>query len=236
MGKVMGVVAVSADPRLVFRIVQVLHTVASPLESVARTRAELGALLVDGRERIVIAGLLELWWLRAETAARRVHGIQACIAVGAAVTPHVVMEVIALGATAVIADEALETQLPHAVEHALAGMVWLPSTVMPSLARALTSPRSPVAPVPAGATLSGREADVIALFAKGYSNKEIAEHLGIATKTVETYKHRVKLRFNVSERRDLVALAEQEGLLHRHTPPVGQAAIPGRRADGTGRA
>ncbi|MDQ8149271.1 MAG: response regulator transcription factor [Gemmatimonadota bacterium] len=134
-------------------------------------------------------------------------------------TPRVVMEAIALGATAVIADEAIETQLPHAVQQALAGMVWLPTSVMPLLARALQDAPPSDAPSSARAALSQRETEVLELAAKGYSNREIAERLGIATKTVETYKHRVKLRSNASGRRALVELAEREGLLHRFTPP-----------------
>lgn len=52
-----------------------------------------------------------------------------------------------------------------------------------------------------------------------------AEHLGIAVKTVETYEHRVKLRYNLHGRRELIALAVREGLLGAPTPPTGVGAV-----------
>jgi DNA-binding NarL/FixJ family response regulator len=61
--------------------------------------------------------------------------------------------------------------------------------------------------------LSGREADVMRLLAWGYSNKEIAAHLGLSVKTVETYKARLMEKLRLQSRVDIVRYAVRHGWL-----------------------
>ncbi|TLS50452.1 response regulator transcription factor [Paenibacillus antri] len=63
-------------------------------------------------------------------------------------------------------------------------------------------------------SLSDREKEVLALIAKGYSNKEISEHLMISVKTVETHKGNLMEKLNVRTRPELVKYAAKKGLLH----------------------
>jgi len=53
-------------------------------------------------------------------------------------------------------------------------------------------------------TLSRREREVLQLIAEGCTNKQIAPHLGISTKTVESHVMRVKKKLNVRETAGLV--------------------------------
>lgn len=173
-----------------------------------------------------MAGVNELRWLGSERSARFADKIRAVIGVVPTSTTEHVLGAVALCAMAVVAADAIDTQLPHAIAHVTAGMVWLPTAVMPTLSRALVSHVPPDIRTVSRSEVSPREADVLTLSAKGFSNREIAERLGIAVKTVETYKHRVKLRFNLTGRREMVALAEREGWLDRPTPPQGHDGIP----------
>lgn len=62
-------------------------------------------------------------------------------------------------------------------------------------------------------TLSEREEEVLRRVAWGESNKEIADVLGISTKTVETYKARITEKLGLRSRTDMVRYAVRRGWL-----------------------
>lgn len=61
--------------------------------------------------------------------------------------------------------------------------------------------------------LSDRELDVVRLVVEGSSNDEIATHLGIASKTVESHLRRIFERVGVVSRTELATRALREGWL-----------------------
>lgn len=61
--------------------------------------------------------------------------------------------------------------------------------------------------------LSDREEEVLRRIAWGESNKEVAENLGISTKTVETYKSRITDKLGLKTRSEMVRYALQRGWL-----------------------
>ena len=61
--------------------------------------------------------------------------------------------------------------------------------------------------------LSNREQEVLRGVAYGYTNREIAEHLGISVKSVETYRYRLSDKLEFGSRADLVRFALDLGLL-----------------------
>lgn len=61
--------------------------------------------------------------------------------------------------------------------------------------------------------LSDREAEVVRLIAAGHSNKEIAGHLDLSIKTVESYKARSLEKLGLHSRADVVRYALQRGWL-----------------------
>lgn len=61
--------------------------------------------------------------------------------------------------------------------------------------------------------LSDREKEVLALIAKGFSNKEIAEQLTISVKTVEAHKGNLMEKLQMKTRPELVSYALKKGLL-----------------------
>lgn len=61
--------------------------------------------------------------------------------------------------------------------------------------------------------LSKREKEVLRAVAYGYTNREIAERLGISVKSIETYRYRVAEKLAFRSRADLVRFALEVGLL-----------------------
>jgi len=60
--------------------------------------------------------------------------------------------------------------------------------------------------------LTGREREVLALIARGRSNKRIALELGISEKTVKTHVGHVLAKLGVTDRTQAALLAVQHGL------------------------
>ncbi|GAA3829404.1 helix-turn-helix transcriptional regulator [Sphaerisporangium flaviroseum] len=93
-----------------------------------------------------------------------------------------------------------------------------PSSTSPSSAKsssASSSPADSFASSPdesALATLTNREQEVLALVATGLSNREIAERLFIAQKTVSVHVSNILAKLGVSSRTQAAAYAHQEGL------------------------
>ena len=62
--------------------------------------------------------------------------------------------------------------------------------------------------------LSPRELEVLKLVAKGMRNKEIADHLGVSSDTVQTHIKHFFVKLNVSDRTAAVTVALSRGILH----------------------
>jgi len=62
--------------------------------------------------------------------------------------------------------------------------------------------------------LSEREKKVLIMLAWGYSNKEIAGHLALSVKTVETYKMRIGEKLGLRSRTEMVQYALRQGWLN----------------------
>jgi two-component system response regulator NreC len=61
--------------------------------------------------------------------------------------------------------------------------------------------------------LSERERDVLELVARGYTNREVAERLGVSKKTVDTYRVRLQDKLSARSRADIVRYALEHGIL-----------------------
>ncbi len=62
-------------------------------------------------------------------------------------------------------------------------------------------------------SLSDREGEVLRFIARGFTNKEVANLLGVSIKTVETYKTRLNRKLNLHSRADVVRYALAQGWL-----------------------
>lgn len=61
--------------------------------------------------------------------------------------------------------------------------------------------------------LSIREREVLALLARGHTNREAADQLGLSMRSVETYRARINEKLGFSSKADLVRYALENGVL-----------------------
>jgi DNA-binding NarL/FixJ family response regulator len=107
------------------------------------------------------------------------------------------------GASGYLVKGLPQEMLVNAVRRVHAGGRYLP----PPMSQALAA-RTP------DSNLSAREREVLALVAKGNSNKEIAAALGITEATVKCHVSVILMRLNASDRTQAVVTALQRGLVH----------------------
>lgn len=74
-------------------------------------------------------------------------------------------------------------------------------------------PRVPREGAESLALLSPREREVFERLARGQTQREVAEALGLSVKTVETYRARIGDKLGLKSRADLVRLALESGVL-----------------------
>jgi DNA-binding NarL/FixJ family response regulator len=70
------------------------------------------------------------------------------------------------------------------------------------------------------ALLSQREREVLELVAQGFTNQQIADHLGLSVKTVETYRARLVEKLGLQSRAELVRYALDSGLFGGEAGPA----------------
>jgi two-component system, NarL family, response regulator NreC len=120
--------------------------------------------------------------------------------------PGYAREAMLRGARGYVLKEADESELVHAIRTVAAGGTYL----QPELgARLLTDAGAPSAANP----LTQREREVLRLLALGHTNGEVAEHLHLSVRTIETHRANLQAKLGVAGRADLVRHARERGLL-----------------------
>ncbi|MEU5631189.1 response regulator [Streptomyces rishiriensis] len=114
------------------------------------------------------------------------------------------------GATGYLLKDAPRDELFTAVRAAAEGRTVLSPAVATRLVTAVRAPRTPAAE-----PLSAREREVLALVARGTSNREIARELFISEATVKTHLTHLYAKLGVNDRAAAVAAAYERGILGR---------------------
>jgi NarL family two-component system response regulator LiaR len=112
------------------------------------------------------------------------------------------------GAAGYLLKNVAPTELARAVRAAHAGEALLDPLVAARLVEAIAQPPGEPAPE----RLTAREQEVLALIARGFSNKRIARELGIAEKTVKTHVGHVLAKLGVTDRTQAAVHAVRMGL------------------------
>ncbi|MDX3313815.1 MULTISPECIES: response regulator transcription factor [unclassified Streptomyces] len=112
------------------------------------------------------------------------------------------------GATGYLLKDAPRDELFTAVRAAAQGRTVLSPAVATRLVSAVRAPRSP-----GEEPLSAREREVLALVARGTSNREIARDLFISEATVKTHLTHLYAKLGVNDRAAAVARAYERGIL-----------------------
>lgn len=120
-------------------------------------------------------------------------------------------EALRAGASGYIIKRAEESEIIQAIHAASQGDIY----VHPAMTRALlhqpvTTERRRGTPA---TVLTRREVDVARLLAKGNTNRQIAELLGISIRTVESHRANLMGKLGLSSRVELVTYAEEHDLL-----------------------
>jgi len=112
------------------------------------------------------------------------------------------------GAAGYLLKNVAPAELARAIRAAHAGEALLDPLIAARLVEAIAQP----AGEPAAERLTAREQQVLALIARGYSNKRIALELGIAEKTVKTHVGHVLAKLGVADRTQAALHAVRMGL------------------------
>ena len=124
-----------------------------------------------------------------------------------------VMPALEAGAAGYLLKNSQPAELARAVRAAQAGEAIIDPTAAARLVDALSDTDRPRAGADASLEhLTGREREVLALIARGRSNKRIALELGISEKTVKTHVGHVLAKLGVTDRTQAALLAVQHGL------------------------
>jgi DNA-binding NarL/FixJ family response regulator len=112
------------------------------------------------------------------------------------------------GARAFVVKESDSVVLRQAIRTVVSGNTYIDPRAAGRLVAMATKGRR--AKGPFGLTV--QELRVVALLPKGFSNREIGEHLGVSEQTVKTHLHHALRKLNARDRAEAAAIATKEGL------------------------
>jgi two-component system nitrate/nitrite response regulator NarL len=121
-----------------------------------------------------------------------------------------VLRIIQSGARGYILKEASPEELVRAIEIVESGEAFFsPDVARMALNQFVRGPGDG----PTAAQLTNREREVLIQIAEGLSNKEIASHLGVGVRTVETHRERIMRKLNIHSVAGLTKFAIAKGLI-----------------------
>jgi DNA-binding NarL/FixJ family response regulator len=124
-----------------------------------------------------------------------------------------VYESLRAGASGFLLKDAPAAELVRAVRVVAAGDALLAPSVTRRLIAGYARRPPPAMRTAALRQLTPREAEVLALIARGLSNTEISEHLVIAEQTTKTHVGRILMKLALRDRAQAVVFAYESGLV-----------------------
>jgi two-component system response regulator NreC len=123
------------------------------------------------------------------------------------------LQLLEAGARGYLTKEAASRDLVEAIRVVAAGEIYVRPAAARLLAAAVVPQRAAETARGRFQTLSERERTILRLVAEGYSGAEIARQLGISSKTVDAYKHRIHQKLGLEHRTHYVRFAIEAGIL-----------------------
>lgn len=119
-------------------------------------------------------------------------------------------ELVSLGVAGFVDKNSPLEQIDRAVQCVLDGGMFFSATVPPPIPSALAN--EPAMPRLGASALTAREQEVVRLVARGLVSKEVAERLGLSTRTVEKHRARILARLGLHDLPNLVRWCLRNGL------------------------
>ncbi|MBF0407360.1 MAG: response regulator transcription factor [Candidatus Riflebacteria bacterium] len=127
-----------------------------------------------------------------------------------------VLEALKIGIKGYLLKDSAFEELHLAIKTVMNNQIFLSLTISDMLAREFIkqsqSQFQPESSSSAFVVLSPREREILQLFAEGRSTKEIAGHLNISVKTIETHRKQIMDKLNIHSIAELTKYAIREGL------------------------
>jgi len=133
--------------------------------------------------------------------------------------PAYLRAALAAGASGYVVKRAADSDLLAAIRDVHRGRTVLDPALAARVVHGGLRRRGPAGPTPT-ALLSQREREVLELVAQGFTNQQIADHLGLSVKTVETYRARLVEKLGLQSRAELVRYALDSGLFGGEAGPT----------------
>ena len=184
---------------------------------------EVVAEAADGRTAVQLAQQLQPDVVIMDIAMPDLNGIQATrqimdklrhvkvIALSMHTRKRFVVEMFKAGATGYLLKNCAFDELEHAIRTVVADQTYVSPGIAGSMVEDYVN-RWSATESSAFTILSDREAEVLQLLAEGKSTKEIASHLGLSVKTIETHRRRIMDKLDIDNLAELIKYAVREGL------------------------
>ena len=150
--------------------------------------------------------------VEATRAIRAAHPDVEVVALTSVLEDRMVVDAVEAGASGYLLKETRPDDLFEAVRAAFRGEVRLDPRAQQRLLREL---RRPPEPADGRATLTERETEVLALLARGATNKSIAQSLGVGEATVKSHVSSVLAKLGLKSRTQAALHALREGWVTR---------------------
>lgn len=115
------------------------------------------------------------------------------------------------GASGYVIKRAAESDLTAAIRTVRQGDIYIHQAMTRALLKDLVPPQPAMSRNEN--TLTHREVEVLRLIVRGYTNNQIAQKLGISTRTVEGHRANITDKLDLHSRVELMEYAERHGLL-----------------------
>jgi DNA-binding NarL/FixJ family response regulator len=133
-----------------------------------------------------------------------------------------VRSALAAGSSAYVTKHAAPADLLTAIRSVAQGHPFVDPTVADSLLHDRPGRWASLQAVATGrprSLLSRREREVLIQLGQGYTNRQIAEQIGVSIKSVETYRARIAQKLELHSRVEIIRYAHASGLLTPETFP-----------------
>jgi DNA-binding NarL/FixJ family response regulator len=124
---------------------------------------------------------------------------------------HYVVNMLRAGASGFLSKDCPFDELVQAIKTVVANHTYLPPGIADIMIEDYIK-EVPLLESSAFSVLTSREREVLQLIAEGWSTKEMASHLNVSAKTVDTHRRQIMDKLNLHSIADLTKYAVQEGL------------------------